>query len=291
MASFVGEYEDAVRRDYRHYMAVSRRNSLVSAEQYLDFCARMGLSYREEYPTFLRRSSVDISLRVQEYAIDIDELRRLCWRRLTDAGVTVRLRTRRQLADLAAYDRVVVATYAHLNDIQAEIRGAAADYQYEVCEKPLVRLPPAYAGHSVVVLDGPFMCLDPCGPDRTFLLGNVVHAIHATTVGRYPLIPAALAADLNRGVCRPRETKLPGFLAHAAEFFDGIETAEHLGSLITVRTVLPNLEHSDARPTTVRQLDERTLAIFSGKIATCVDAAREVTMQITGEVADLVERV
>jgi hypothetical protein len=287
---FVEEYPDAVRRDYRHYMAVSQRDSLVSTRQYLDFCDRLDLSYREEYPSVLRRKSVDISLRVQEYAVDIDVLREMCWRRLTKTGVQVRLRSPRRLAELAGYDWVVLATYARLNDAQSEIPGAAVDYQYEVCEKPVVRLPSAYLGHSVVIMDGPFMCVDPYRPDGTFMLGNVVHAIHATTVGRFPSIPAALIPYLNRGVCWPPQTKLPAFLADASEFFHDIEAAEHLGSMLTVRTVLPNLDYSDARPTIVRRLDERVLAIFSGKLATCVETVREVTAHITGGIPDLAQR-
>jgi len=52
-----------------------------------------------------------------------------------------------------------------------------------------------------------------------------------------------------------------------------MEHAEHVGSMVTTRTVFPRLERTDARPTIVRALGERTVSVFAGKLATCVDAA------------------
>lgn len=275
--SFVAEYPEAIRSGDRHYMAIARRDSMVSAGEYLEFCRRMGLTCREEYPSFLRRSSVEVSLRVDEHSIDVEALRGSCWRKLASAGVAVRLRSRRHPSELTDFEWVVVATYASLNQASGS---AAVDYQYEVCEKPVVRLPPRFHGHSVVILDGPFTCLDPLDRGGRFLLGNVVHAIHATTIGRYPLVPARLARRVNGGLCRLRETRFPEFVSDAREFFSGIGDAEHLGSLFTIRAVLPYVEESDERPTIVRMLDERTLSVFGGKISTCVEAAKAVSARI-----------
>ena len=56
----------------------------------------------------------------------------------------------------------------------------------------------------------------------------------------------------------------------------GLARAEHIGSMFTFRTVLPNLEKTDARPTFVTKIDDKTVTVFSGKIGTCVEAAEEV---------------
>ncbi|MFB9408927.1 FAD-dependent oxidoreductase [Dactylosporangium matsuzakiense] len=279
VASFCAEYPDAVRSDYEHYVAIASRDSLVSAEQYLQFCDRMGLEYRHERPPFLRPGAVDLSLRVPEQAVDLAVLRASARRKLDAAGVAVHVRSPRRLADLDDYERVVLATYASLNHLQAAIRGGGLDYQYEVCEKPVVRLPREYHNRSLVVLDGPFMCVDPYDGTGTFLLGNVTHAIHATTVGRYPLIPAELAGLLDGRIHHTPHSKFASFVEHARPFLTGIERAEHIGSLFTVRAVLPHIEDTDARPTVVRRLDDRVVSIFGGKIATSVEAAREVVTQ------------
>ncbi len=46
--------------------------------------------------------------------------------------------------------------------------------------------------------------------------------------------------------------------------------------MFTVRTVLPNLDNTDARPTIVRKLKNNIISIFSGKIGNCIQAADEV---------------
>ena len=63
-------------------------------------------------------------------------------------------------------------------------------------------------------------------------------------------------------------------------FFKDIEKAEHIGSMFTFRTVLPNKDKDDARPTLVERIDEKMFNLFSGKIGTCVDASKEVIRRI-----------
>ena len=170
---------------------------------------------------------------------------------------------------------MVVATYARLNELAADT-GRIRSFQFEVCEKPVLRLPRAFRDTSIVVLDGPFMCVDPLGTSGLFVMGNVVHAIHHRNVGTTVEVPATLAGLLDAGVVQdPPITRFSKFIEAAAEFFVGIEAAEHVGSMFTVRTVLPDTDDTDERPTLVRQLDDRTITIFSGKIGTCVDAAIE----------------
>ena len=50
--------------------------------------------------------------------------------------------------------------------------------------------------------------------------------------------------------------------------------------MFTVRTVLPNVDSTDERPTIVRKISDNVFTIFSGKVPTCVDAAKEISMLI-----------
>ena len=50
--------------------------------------------------------------------------------------------------------------------------------------------------------------------------------------------------------------------------------------MFTFRTVLPNKDNDDARPTLVEKIDDKMFNLFSGKIGTCVDAAKEVMKKI-----------
>ena len=65
-------------------------------------------------------------------------------------------------------------------------------------------------------------------------------------------------------------------MAGLTPVFVDIEKAEHIGSMFTFRTVLPNRDKDDARQTLVGKVDDKTFTLFSGKIGTCVTAANDI---------------
>ena len=216
-----------------------------------------------------------------EGLLDPAVLRRIAWERLRESGVGVRLEQPASVEELDGFDLVVVCAYAQMNDALGEL--GAVEYQFEVVEKPIVRPPAGLAGRSIVVLDGPFMCLDPYGTTGLSVLGNVVHAIHHSNTGRFPEIPEPVAGLLHRGVIEsPAVTRFDRFVEAGSKFVPGMAELEHVGSMFAIRTVLPGLDDTDARPTLVRRLEERVITVFSGKIGTCVQAAEEVAALVEG---------
>jgi hypothetical protein len=126
-------------------------------------------------------------------------------------------------------------------------------------------------------MDGPFMCFDPLGTTDRFVLGNVVHAIHHQSVGIFPDVPDGLGELLDQGVVEdPPITNIERFVEAGAEMFEDFDDLDHVGSMYTIRAVLPNVDRTDARPTLVREIDDHTISVFSGKIDTCIRAARKV---------------
>ena len=169
------------------------------------------------------------------------------------------------------YDYVVNCTYAGLNAVYDD----GQEYQFEVCEKPIVKLSEKYRGIGVVVMDGPFMCIDPYSDTEYHVMGNVVHAIHETNIGKSPIVSDKLKPFLNKGLVKnPPITKFNDFIASANEFLD-MSGVEHIGSMFTIRTVLANRDHDDARPSIVKKHKQNIYSIFSGKVSTAVDTANE----------------
>ena len=150
------------------------------------------------------------------------------------------------------------------------------DYQFELCEKPVIELPKQYKNTSVVIMDGPFMCIDPLGDSGLHVMGNVVHAIHSTNVGRFPEYDEKFDELLNKGIVEnPSITNIDKFIESAKTFFVDIDKAKHIGSMFTFRTVLPNRDKDDARPTLVENPTDKIFNVFSGKIGTCVSSAEK----------------
>ena len=81
---------------------------------------------------------------------------------------------------------------------------------------------------------------------------------------------------LNKGVIEnPKYTNVDRFMESAKKFFPDIEESKHIGSMYTIRTVLPHKDDTDERPTiVVKQGDD--FILFSSKIGNCVNVATDV---------------
>ena len=274
LKSFKRKYgASVVNGNVNHFYAISSRDSMVSKEEYLKFLYEMGLEYNVNEPF----NGTDLTVEVGEELFDSEKLRVQVTQKMKGAGVNVVLNKHTTKEDFDDYDYVVIATYAKINELLDE----SIQYQYEVVEKPVVKLPKEYKNKSVVVMDGPFMCLDPY-KDGYHVLGHVEHAIHSTNVGDYPMVlNKHIVGYLNNGVIHnPKVTKINKFIEAGMEFFEDFDKLEHIGSMFTVRTVLAHREHDDARPTIVTQEAHNVYTIFSGKIGTCVQAANELVRRL-----------
>ena len=274
LKSFKRKYGDSVvNGNVNHFYAISSRDSMVSKEEYLKFLYEMGLEYNINEPF----NGTDLTVEVGEELFDSEKLRVQVTQKMKGAGVNVVLNKHTTEEDFDDYDYVVIATYAKINELLDE----PIQYQYEVVEKPVVKLPEQYKNKSVVVMDGPFMCLDPY-KDGYHVLGHVEHAIHSTNVGDYPMVlNKHIVEYLNNGVIHnPHVTKINKFIEAGMEFFEDFDKLEHIGSMFTIRTVLPYRDEDDARPTIVNQVAHNVYTIFSGKIGTCVEAANKLVERL-----------
>ena len=271
--SFIKEYGSAiVNGDIEHYYCIAKEDSLVTAKQYIEFMRDMNLFYKEKKLDFMCKNVVDLEVKVKELLFDPIKLKQICWDKLNEYNVNVILNS--NVWNLEE-DYIINATYANLNHLLPEDK--QKDYQFELCEKPVVKLPKKYKNKSVVIMDGPFMCIDPLGDTGWHVMGNVVHAIHNTNTGKFPEYDKKFDKLLNKGIVKnPSITNIDKFIESAKKFFVDIDKVKHIGSMYTFRTVLPNRDNDDARPTLVENVVDNVYNIFSGKIGTCIDAADEI---------------
>ncbi len=281
-SQFVKEFPGLVSYDDEHYYCIAREKSMVTPEQFASFCDAIGLEYEEAYPSIINRAAVAWSIRVREGLIRITAIREYIKQRLLRAGVRVHLGVRAQQDKLDNFDAVVLCTYASNNRFLSGYTKDVRAHQYELCEKIVIELPREFRQKSVVIMDGPFTCIDPLCDTPYHLMGNVVHAIHVTSIGEHPELPEEYTSLLNAGIIKdPHRSYFDRFIESATHFFPEVHTARHKGSMFTVRTVLPHLDATDARPTLIESLDDRIIRVFSGKIGNCVPAAYEVRSLIT----------
>lgn len=271
-------FEDAILDDgIEHYYCIAKKVSKISGNDCKVVFDKYGLEYKEADSGIVNQDKISLSAKVDEYLFHIDVLKNMCWYNLLKYNVNVVLNRKVDNCDLKNYDLVVVATYCDNNSFLNGYQNAQKNYQFEVCEKLILKLPEQYNKKSVVILDGAFMCIDPYKRTSYHAMGNVTHAIHQTVVGKHINIDEKYKSVLNKGIIHnPEFTNYNKFIESALEYFPGIDQAKHIGSMFTIRTVLPYHDHDDARPTIVEQINDKLVTVFSGKIPTCVDAANQV---------------
>lgn len=260
-----------------HFYCIASEDSLITSNQYLKILDKANL----EWEIVEKMPGCDLTIKVNENLYDPVVLKNICIDRIHGMGVNLLLNTHVTKDMLGTlYEFKIYATYASLN----EVSDKKQNYQFELCEKPVFKLPERYKNKSIVIMDGPFMCFDPYSNTDYHVAGNVVHAIHNRNIGEYPEIPSIYKTYLNKGIIKsPKYTNVNRFVESAKKFFPDIELAKHIGSMYTIRTVLPDKDSTDERPTFVKRHGSDFI-LFSGKIGNCVQSADKIVDYIINEV-------
>jgi hypothetical protein len=251
---FAARFPNAINRRNSHYYAIASQGSLTSPDDYLQFCERLDAGARVvAVPSLLQ--GVEVCVRVPEAVVNVTAVREQLRRELRHAAVTFR-RDLEVDPETLEHDLVVVATYG---------RRWPQPLRWEVCEVALVNLGARYAFRSFVVLDGPFCSIDPL-PDRAGqALYHVDWTVRTANIGLEPKIPDRLAHLLDRGPVPAPSNCMAAMLDGARRFFRHLDDPAYLGSLFTVRAVLPDVDATDERPTLYHR-DGRLLHVLAGKI-------------------------
>lgn len=263
---FRAEYGDAVIDGGRQLYIVPPTGSHVTVRQFADFLDCEGLPFSEDDGTFT----------VEEPRVNLTILAEVVKRKVAEAGVHVHLSTSANASMRDRFDRIIVATYANLNTVLTELGCHPAEYRFQVVEKPIVRLAPEFRDTSIVVIDGPFGCVDPYDDTEYHALGHVTLTIHAQNTGTRAIVPPHLAPLVNEGFIPDAPySRWREVAEDLARYIPRLKVLEWLGSSFVTRAVLANVETSDMRPTLVNHIDDQISTIFSGKLGTCVTTARE----------------
>ena len=275
--SFKEIFSEAIVNQYDHYYCIAKKNSLTSAKQFIDFCTKYGLVVDETELDCVEKDSIDLCVQVKESVYDPKKLKKISLNKLKEYNVKIHLNTEVTDEIFEEFDRVVLCTYANLNTLLTKFPELQEEYQFELCEKPVVKLPDSFHNKSIVIMDGPFMCIDPLANTDLHLLCNVTHEIHQPNTGKIPEIDKQYLHLLDNGIIKnPSHTNYDEFIKSSLEFFPEIKNAKYVGSMFTVRAVPPRAEDTDERPTLVKKINEKIITVFSGKVTTCAEAAKEV---------------
>lgn len=272
---FCNRFPQAIINNEEKYYAISKKKSLTSGNAFINFLQKYKLEYELSDLNLLNKDNIELCVKVKEKSVNPFILHDLLWKQLRNSNVNVFLNTKATKEIFNKYDFVVICTYSNLNELlPSQMQN---EYQFELCEKIVLDLPSEFENKGIVVMDGPFFCIDSYSTTGSFIMGNVVHAIHKSNIGKLPIFDSKYKKYLNSGIIKkPFKTNYKLFIQSAIKFIPLMEKAKYIGSMFTFRCVQPYKESTDERLHSIKIINRKLLTVFSSKIANSVESATTV---------------
>jgi hypothetical protein len=271
---FRKEYEEAV-FDMGQKLYVIGDGSKIGGEAYSEFLDREGL----EANLWMGHPLVPDAhwvFEVAEPRILVSELTEIIGLKLHQNGVRLHLGDSQPGVTRDGFDQIVVAAYSNTHEVLRGLGLPQQEYRFQLVEKLFVKMPKTFHDVSIVVIDGPFGCLDPHGSTQHHILGHVTETILDSRVCSRYVPPRGYKPHLESGrIVKRKDTRFGRVVESLEKYIPALRDGEYQGSSLVVRAVLAGQEETDARPTLVDRLDHQVIRIFSGKLGTAVDAAKQ----------------
>jgi glycine/D-amino acid oxidase-like deaminating enzyme len=286
---FVRDWPEAVKQDFTKLYAITRRNSKVTAKQFVRFCKEIDakiepadLSLRQLFEPHL----IEEVFLVEEYAFDSSKLAAWAETELRTCGVEVRFDTR--VTAISKGDnslRVAVrekdgseaeittryafnCTYSGLNQFGGDFPGTRTHLKQEITEMALMQAPPVLKNLGITVMDGPFFSMMPFPARGLHTLSHVRYTPHMHWNDKRGIDPYQKLNDYERA------TRVDRMVRDVARYLPAVLDAQYVDSLFEVKTVLVKNEGDDGRPILFEKHAELPgcYSILGGKIDNIYDA-------------------
>lgn len=293
---FVRDWPDAVKRDFTKLYAIARRNSRVTAKQFVRFCKEIGATIAPADQSlrqlFESRLIEDVFL-VEEYAFDAGKLANWADRELKECGVEIRLETAvTAIVNCGAALRVAMeegggeneivsryvfnCTYSGLNQFSGDYPGTNTRLKQEITEMALMQAPPALAELGITVMDGPFFSMMPFPARGLHTLSHVRYTPHMHWHDRRGVDPYQKLSDYEG------TTRVDRMVRDAGRYLPSLLDARYVDSLFEVKTVLVKNEGDDGRPILFERHSELPgcYSVLGGKIDNIYDVLEKLDAEI-----------
>ncbi len=286
---FVHDYPQAVKQDFTKLYAIARRNSKVTAKQFVRFCQEIGAKLvpapKSLKKLFEPRLIEEVFL-VDEYTFDASILRTWAQQELKHAGVETKLNIRVKRIEIAqnkgldiycdnragktesfSAGYVFNCTYSGLNQFTGGFPGTEIRLKHEITEMALMQMPPSLANLGITVMDGPFFSLMPFPARGLHSLSHVRYTPHLNWLDQAGIDPYQRLAEYDRA------TRVDRMVRDVARYMPAVLDSKYVDSLFEVKTILVKNEGDDGRPILIERHRELPgcFSILGGKIDNIYD--------------------
>ena len=288
-------FSETVVDNFDHFYCVAKSGSLLSGEEYLNFCDKLGLPYSKEFPKAITLSDkIELCIKVPEKVYDANLLRKSLRTMLIKYDtITLLLGTNvenivnlgngfeihynvMEKARVKKYDAVINATYGNIN-VLADMAGfETKNYQYELCEVVIAKVPWVNKT-GCAIMDGPFFGILPFGFSEDYMLYDVELSVLERSFGKIPEFEHNISYYNNDA---NRKLRFKTYMEKAKEYMLEMKNCKYLYSAYETRMVLPNRDNDDARPTEIVYNGDGFWSVFSGKVTAAIPASEKLAEEV-----------
>ncbi len=264
LPNFVRDWPDAVKQDFTKLYAITRRNSKVTAKQFVRFCRDIGARIQPADQAlralFEPRLIEDVFL-VEEHVFDATKLASWAERELKECDVKICFGTRvtaisngsngtlcvavqpdHDAEELISCRYVFNCTYSGLNQFKGDFPGIRAGLKQEITEMALMQVPQALQDLGITVMDGPFFSIMPFPARGLHTLSHVRYTPHLHWNDQQGIDPYQKLEQYEQA------TRVDRMVRDVGRYLPAVLDAKYVDSLFEVKTVLVKNEGDDGRP-------------------------------------------
>jgi hypothetical protein len=292
---FLKDWPQAVYKNFISLYAIARKNSKVTAKQFVRFCNEIGL-YVEQAPNNLKALFspylIENVFLTEEYSFNASSITDWVRTQLHNCGVSVQLNTKvlainngyalnpsklnvaiqRPSGSIATLTGAMIfnCSYSGLNQISGDFGIIKTQLKQEITEIALLSVTREFANIGITVMDGPFFSLMPFPSRNLHSLSHVRYTPHLNWVDQSGIDPYE---KLKHYHCDSRSNRI---IRDVGRYVPGIFDAKYIESLFEVKTVLVKNEVDDGRPILFEKhpILPNCYSILGGKIDNIYDVLK-----------------
>jgi len=267
--SFLENYTECIVKNFPNYYTIAKDGSHISSYDYVQFCNNVNIEYNFEFPNslFLNKNLIDTSFKVKEPIFDWEILKQLIEQKIKKTNIKLKLNTSFFSVNHKEYDYIINCSYANINLINKFLGAECIQFKLQDVIVPIFRYNSKKIG--ITIMDGPFCSIMPKGnTPNTFLLYHAKYSVLKETY-EYELSSIENVKD-----------NVSILINDATRYFPFLSNAIFTDYWQTIRALPITTNDERLSKVMVSKLYPNLITVFSGKITTCVDVAKEVKQKL-----------
>jgi hypothetical protein len=271
---FSSYYNKSVNKDIKKYYSICSENGYINSEEYLKILTKNNLHYniKEKLKNF------DITVEVFEPSLDLIEFKNTITDRIESTGINLfmsnKILSDKNLSSLN-YKNIIFCLYANLGKIFEKKN----PIERQLVEEVIVKLPEQFKNKSLVVMDGPFFCIDAIPNTDYHMIGAVEESIHFKNEDLNDFLKFDnCSTHIDTAAFTKIKSKKDKIISLVMNFIPEISKIEYINSLFVIKTLLLKCKNSE-RPFKIVK-NEKCLYVLGGKIVGSLKCSEKVLKNV-----------